>query len=315
MASSSEVFELSLKVPRIENHCNEQTPFSVTELKDEIPISAPPCIVRMKRLGNMIRMMVQTSSSYEDLYNLSVESSQTGNRGRAIRWIKEVSIAFNISSDARDSGIQIFDKFSTLTLAENNVSQMEINAVSYAAAVSILLGTKLHDSKRELTMSNFECLKMDELIHFERLLLFKTGFSMAPQITPTSFVRKLLIVWQEPMIHSKLADLADSLVAKFWEEPKSLLFTPCTVAIAALILSFSISHMDCTEWLNSIPNFCFPSIDNGSSLNPKLFDIDECLIAFKKIDMVYFNMEKKQTSSCKKRSRHPPEVENVVVEI
>jgi hypothetical protein len=29
---------------------------------------------------------------------------------------------------------------------------MDTNVVSYAAAVAILLGTKLHDSKRELTM-------------------------------------------------------------------------------------------------------------------------------------------------------------------
>jgi hypothetical protein len=51
MAASSEFFELSLKVPRIENNYNQQTHLSVTELKDEIPIAALRCIDRMKRLG------------------------------------------------------------------------------------------------------------------------------------------------------------------------------------------------------------------------------------------------------------------------
>jgi hypothetical protein len=51
MAACSESYELFLKLPRIENNSNEQTPLSVTELKeDEIPTFAPPCIDRTKRL-------------------------------------------------------------------------------------------------------------------------------------------------------------------------------------------------------------------------------------------------------------------------
>lgn len=69
--------------------------------------------------------------------------------------LKKVCIGFNISPDARDSGIQIFDKFLTVTLAENKVSQIDTNVVSYAAAVSILLGSKLHDTRRELTMVTY----------------------------------------------------------------------------------------------------------------------------------------------------------------
>ena len=67
-----------------------------------------------------------------------------------------------------------------------------------------------------------------------------------------------------------------------------MLFAPSTIAIAALILSFSILRQDCTDWLSSIPNFCLPLLDNTLTQNPEgshsylhrahknfhLFDID-----------------------------------------
>jgi hypothetical protein len=102
--------------------------------------------------------------------------------------VAQVATGFRISSDARDSGIQIFDKFYALILSESdseklsqhsarsaqvnkeNVllncglqkvlteeysepdSQLNPNIVSYAAAVSIILGSKLHESNGELTL-------------------------------------------------------------------------------------------------------------------------------------------------------------------
>jgi hypothetical protein len=78
-----------------------------------------------------------------------------------------------------------------------------------------------------------------------------------------------------------------------------------------LIIKKICIYFSYTEWLNSIPNFCFPSIENRSSLNPKLFDIDECLISFKKIDMVYFNMDKKMNKSNRNVVVENMEVEDV----
>ena len=48
-------------------------------------------------------------------------------------------------------------------------------------------------------------------------------------------------------------------------ESSSMLFAPSTIAIAALILSFSILLMDCTLWLNTIPNFCLPLHEENPS--------------------------------------------------
>jgi hypothetical protein len=69
-----------------------------------------------------------------------------------------------------------------------------------------------------------------------------------------------------------------------------MLFAPSTVAIAALILSFSILKMDCSEWLRSIPNFFLPLNDNpmlNSSSDTRLFDIDGCLQSFQKSQIIH----------------------------
>lgn len=76
----------------------------------------------------------------------------------------------------------------------------------------------------------------------------------------------------------------------FCAEPSSLLFAPSTIAIAALILSFSILRMDCTDWLRCIPNFCLLVTDNplyNQDTNMRLFDIDGCLQSFKGVEANY----------------------------
>jgi hypothetical protein len=55
------------------------------------------------------------------------------------------------------------------------------------------------------------------LKHFERLILSTLGFLMAPQVTPIGFIRELLFLWQPKDDHTELINLADSLVALYWE--------------------------------------------------------------------------------------------------
>lgn len=83
-----------------------------------------------------------------------------------------------------------------------------------------------------------------------------------------------------------------------------MLFAPSTVAIAALILSFSILKMDCSEWLHSIPNFFLPLNDNpllDTSSDTRLFDIDGCLQSFQKIE-TFFPL----SASCAKKDGERP---------
>ena len=67
-------------------------------------------------------------------------------------------------------------------------------------------------------------------------------------------------------------------------EPSSILYAPSTIAIAALILSFSILHVDCSDLLSSIPNFFFHA---PSSSDKRFYDIDSCLIHFKGLNAIF----------------------------
>lgn len=67
-------------------------------------------------------------------------------------FLLQVASGFKITPEARDSGIMIFDKFHSLTVAEDANTYSDIRFISYSAAASIVLGSKLHDGKRCLTL-------------------------------------------------------------------------------------------------------------------------------------------------------------------
>ena len=67
-------------------------------------------------------------------------------------------------------------------------------------------------------------------------------------------------------------------------EPSSLLYAPSTIAISALILSFSIMHVDCSDLLSSIPNFFFHA---PKSSDKRFYDIDSCLIHFRGLNAIF----------------------------
>ena len=67
-------------------------------------------------------------------------------------------------------------------------------------------------------------------------------------------------------------------------EPSSLLYAPSTIAISALILSFSILHVDCSDLLSSLPNFYFHA---PKSSDKRFYDIDSCLIHFKGLNAIF----------------------------
>ena len=124
-----------------------------------------------------------------------------------------------MSSECRDTAIQIFDKFMSVMLTENRESQSDTNFISYAIAVSVVLSSKLHghESRRQISLLSFQDFRIDMLKHFERLILSKIGISIAPQITPASFALELLLLWQPNTDHTIIIKIADSLIAEFWE--------------------------------------------------------------------------------------------------
>jgi hypothetical protein len=47
-----------------------------------------------------------------------------------------------------------------------------------------------------------------------------------------------------------------------WIDPESLRYAPSTIAIAALLLTFSQLRVSCTDWLNRLPDACLMPQDN-----------------------------------------------------
>ena len=66
-------------------------------------------------------------------------------------------------------------------------------------------------------------------------------------------------------------------------------FAPSTVALAALLLAFSKLNMDCTDWLEHVPNICLPSPDHPLFRTPIMLsylDVDQCLGVFQRLKSV-----------------------------
>ena len=153
-------------------------------------------------------------------------------------------------------------------------SQLDPNIVSYAAAVSIILGSKLHESNGELTLvrreqpsaslilpltstpcvdhsitrsltfpylqASFQDFEIESLKHFERFVLKKLLFCISPQVTPFAFIRKFLQIWDPVNENSELTRIEDSLVADFWEgktvPSNTFTVTVHEVAISGLVM-------------------------------------------------------------------------------
>ena len=71
-------------------------------------------------------------------------------------------------------------------------------------------------------------------------------------------------------------------------------YAPSTIAISALLLTFSKLRLDCTEWLHRLPDECLPpKTMNQHQMQHSIFpiqdvaylDIDNCLLCLQKIPM------------------------------
>ena len=68
--------------------------------------------------------------------------------------------------------------------------------------------------------------------------------------------------------------------------PEAPHFSPSAIALSALLLSFSKLGMDCTDWLEHVPNICLPSPVHPIFNTPSLvsfLDVDNCLAVFQRM--------------------------------
>eukprot|EP01041_Mallomonas_annulata_P007183 gene7183-14638_t len=237
------------------------------------------------RLLHMMEMSRVVISDVSGLAKFSHVLKVSQHRANAIKWIKDVVSLSHVSVETRDSSIQIFDRFLGVCLSENKNILGHSTDVALAAAVSVLLASKLHET-RPLSMSSFPHLKTNDLVAFERLVMSKLGFALYPLASPAAFIRYLLSVWTDGCECQYLNDTACNLVGDFFEAPEAPHFAPSAIALSALLLSFSKLGMDCTEWLEHVPNICLPSPLHpiyNTQLLVSFLDVDNCLSVFQRL--------------------------------
>jgi hypothetical protein len=129
---------------------------------------------------------------------------------------------------------------------------------------------------------------VNELISYQNYFLQKINFEIYVNATPTACIQIFLGLWNcdNEDLKKRLADTADIFIADFYCARRSMLFAPSTIAICALIISFSTLRMDCTPWLDCVPDVCLRKGGSNDCKN-SLLDIDKCLDIFQRIERAH----------------------------
>jgi hypothetical protein len=188
---------------------------------------------------------------------------------------------------ARDTAIDIFNRFVATVSLESGLRLVDNPTfVSFAAAVSLILASKVHEGKTQaLTMSKFPDFKTEDLIAFESMMLSKLECKISALSTPTAFISTLVELWPDRSHHTPLKEKAEEFLAYFYEAPESTIYAPSTLAISVLLLAFSVLQLDCSSWLANVPDVCFPRHDSPAVFQglQSSFDIDACIVHIQSI--------------------------------
>jgi hypothetical protein len=135
---------------------------------------------------------------------------------------------------------------------------------------------------------SFQALDKVVLRSFEVYVLQTIGFMVPTVSTPWMFTRNLIGLWNGcKTTKARLEETADALLCAYFEAHEVLEFAPFTVAISAIILSFSILLIDCSGWLATVPDFCLPHEQNPIFMDLRVdrrtVDIDLCLQKFETV--------------------------------
>lgn len=212
--------------------------------------------------------------------NVTMNMSQQclNRRSKAIRWIYVITDLSGCDVDTKDTCIMTFDKYILSYLFENKKCTEDSNFMSLSAAACTLIGTKIHYSKKSLTVESFPYFKPHDLVSYERSILEKIDYDVDPSLTPSSFMRYMLCVWPNCLErHDEILREAFELVASFWLSAESTLYSPMTIAVAALLLALNKLDIDSSDWLNFVPSCCLSLVDQSGR---KV--VDKCLESFRR---------------------------------
>ena len=249
----------------------------------------------------------EKATNYNDLFLLQSNTKLIEYRYKVISWLKKVTTTYNLDSLIRDTSYQLFDTYllnllrnnNTTTTNNNNNSSSSINnineqekTISLAAISCILVSSKLHNYHSILSFANFNDFDYDDLSSYQFEFLSIINFDIHVNTTPAVCIEVLLSLWNgDDELKSSIKSQSDIFVSEFHTLPVSMMFAPSTIAICAIILSFSTLRMDCSQWLNSVPDQCFRKSASDTS-DHSLLDIDKCLDIFQRVETVHHMLPK-----------------------
>jgi len=207
-------------------------------------------------------------------------------RYRTIVYINEVFNTYALRSETRDCSIHIYDLFMAELLIDSGIDNIVNNKelCTEIAIVCISISVKLYESK-PLQLTSFTKDKCLDLINLEQIILSKIAMKINSNCTSTSVIEHLLILLPKNNIKNsqeaieKAKIMAFKIITKFLETSNSIRYSPITVAISSLLVSFSKMEIDLTCWLELIPDVCLPHA-NHPLFQPELLpyiDCDACI--------------------------------------
>ena len=144
-----------------------------------------------------------------------------------------------------------------------------------------------------------------DLHNFERHILTSAAIGISPMCSPTNFAKLISDLNRMPIskdTQNHIMEEVDSLISEFWEQEESVLYAPSTIAIAALLLAYSLCHLDFSIMVDSLPDFFIfgsqgeptasqtpattcrrSNVSDSRSTQSCFTDIDSCIMAFERI--------------------------------
>lgn len=229
-----------------------------------------------ERLVHYAEVSAESELSRAPLSVYKLSNATVHRRNKAVNWINVITSLTGCNIETKHTCIHIFDMYVASFFVEDRKPIENWKFVSLTAAAASLIGTKIHYSKKALTVESFPYFQAHDLVNCERLILEKIDYNIDPSYSSVSFIKCILHVWPGCKTrHEELQKEAFILADKFVLSFESVQYSPMTIAVSALLLAFLKLDIDSSEWLQSLPSRCYSSVDaSGCKV------VDKCLESF-----------------------------------
>ena len=163
---------------------------------------------------------------------------------------------------ARDLSIQILDTFFQKTISQNLPISSPSN-LHYISVMCYIIALKLTiaysgfiDDFMKIVCRNF-IIDKQILASHELLILNTIDYNMDPISTPSHIYHVILQCNPQLAQETAMKFTAESAITSCLQNSSFLRFSSSTIAIASMIYSCSMHHIDCNSWLNTLPDACF----------------------------------------------------------